>query len=231
MVNVIQYKQGRGKGGWQLSKSCCESLACRSRRSEAVKWGTQLRTTGYWSQLALWPGQEGQELNTLRIGTGSCEQPLWIIHCTVTSESIFLVPGRCTSAIALVIWCQETRSTLWPSSDLMRLETSQWSCLPLLVPVAEISVNSWTCLFPALRQVLSFSLFFFPPCVFPLVARLSFHQCFWGKHYISSFMPGMLGAAKGKEPSQCSKGIKEVLVFEQSCWVLWILAVHRKTKL
>ena len=161
MVNVIQYKQGRGKGGWQLSKSCYKLLVCRSRRSRKPNMARYWALLGPWHQPALWPGQEGWEVNTVRIGTGSYEQPgaicslVWVICYMYTSSSTFHVPAGCPPASLLVIWQQETRSTLWPSTDLLSLETSQQSWLPPLVPMAEISVNSCTCLFPAPRCILS----------------------------------------------------------------------------
>lgn len=157
MGNVIQCKQGRGKGGLQPSKRCCKLPARRSRRSEAAKRGTLPSTAGSLkpaSSVARPGGTRGEHCESwygqLRAASGYL-QPLWIICYMDISASVLRVLARCPPASRLVIRLQETRNTLWPSTDLLSLETSQQSWLPPLIPMAEISVNCCTRLFPAPR--------------------------------------------------------------------------------
>lgn len=172
-----------GKGGWQLPKRCCKLPTRRSRRPEAAKRGVKPSTAGSpkaASSAARPGGTRGERCESryrqLPAASGYL-QPLWIISYEDISASIFHVPAGCPPASLLAIWRRGTRRSLWPSTDLLNLEASQPSWLPPLVPMAKPSVNSCTRLFPALRWILSFLIFFFlPPCRFPSFTRLSFHH-------------------------------------------------------
>lgn len=123
------------------------------------------------------------------------------------SVSIFHVPARCPPASPLVIWWQETKSASWPSTDLLSLETWQQSWLPPLIPMAEISVNSCTCLLPAPRWNLSLlSLYLPPPFFFSPLQLFFIHQVKFPPMFLrETFAPLSLGCQRlQEERSPCA---------------------------